>query len=296
MNSTAVKVGSSEAIQAHYDVGNEFYRLWLDETLSYSCALWEAGEPDAELHAAQQRKLEYHTKQARAYGAGHVLDVGCGWGALLKHLVDEAGVERATGLTLSRQQAEHVKAWEHPRLEVRQENWVDHDPARPYDAVISIGAFEHFAGGACTAADKEAVYRAFFARCHDWLRPGGWLSLQTIAYGNADPESSQGVMEHEFLLREVFPEAELPTLENIVRSADGLFEVVCLRNDRQDYERTCKVWSQRLVARKAEAVQVAGAETVARYLRYLKMSSVLFHFGRVGLLRIAFRRLNDPRR
>jgi cyclopropane-fatty-acyl-phospholipid synthase len=297
MNSTATKQGGSpEAIQAHYDVGNEFYRLWLDDTLSYSCALWERGEPDAQLHAAQLRKIAYHIDQARARDVARVLDVGCGWGAVLRYLVDEAGVEQATGLTLSRQQADHVRGWGHAQLDVRLESWVDHCPEQPYDAVISIGAFEHFAGGARRAADKEAVYRSFFARCHDWLRPGGWLALQTIAYGNADPEASQGVMEHQFLLSEMFPEAELPTLENIVRASDGLFELVLLRNDREHYERTCRVWSQRLVARKAEALEVAGPETVARYVRYLKMSSVLFHYGRVGLLRLALRRLDEPRR
>jgi cyclopropane-fatty-acyl-phospholipid synthase len=140
-----------------------------------------------------------------------------------------------------------------------------------------------------------AAYRSFFTRCRDWLNPGGWLSLQTIAYGNSDPQRAKSVPEHRFLLQEIFPEAELPTLGNIIEASDGLFELVALRNDREDYERTTRVWAQRLVARRAEAVGVAGEATVARYVRYLKMSSILFHYGRIGLLRLTFRRLDEPR-
>jgi cyclopropane-fatty-acyl-phospholipid synthase len=286
--------GSPEAIQAHYDVGDDFYRLWLDPTLSYSCALWEAGEPDDRLEAAQRRKIEHHIAQARARGAARVLDVGCGWGAVLRHLVEEAGVGQATGLTLSRRQADWVSSWQHPRIEVRLESWVDHVPASPYDAVISIGAFEHFARPDWSDEEKVSAYRAFFARCRDWLRPGGCLSLQTIAYGNANAGTAKEVPEHRFLLGQIFPEAELPTLDNLVRACDGLFEVVLLRNDREDYERTCRVWCQRLVARRAEAIAGSSEAVVARYVRYLKMSAVLFHYGRIGLLRLTLRRLDEP--
>ncbi len=287
-----VKRGASpEAIQAHYDVGNEFYRLWLDPTLTYSCAIWEEGEADDQLEQAQKRKIAYHAAQARTRGAARVLDVGCGWGAVLRHLVEEEGVGHATGLTLSPQQATRIWAWRDPRLDVRLESWVDHAPAQPYDAVISIGAFEAFARPDWSDEDKVAAYHAFFERCHGWLKPKGRLALQTIAYNTADPRAAKGAAEHQFLLGEIFPESELPTLENLFRACDGLFELVLMRNDREDYARTCLVWCQRLMARRAEAVAVAGEAVVARYLRYLKMSAVLFHYARISLLRLTLRRL-----
>src|SRR5262249_8376700 len=100
---------STAAIQSHYDVGNQFYELWLDPTRSYSCALWDG--PDDSLETAQKRKLDYLVEGARAAGTGRVLDVGCGWGGLLHRLVRIHDVKRVTGLTLSQAQADHVRGW-----------------------------------------------------------------------------------------------------------------------------------------------------------------------------------------
>jgi cyclopropane-fatty-acyl-phospholipid synthase len=280
---------SAAAIRRHYDVGNDFYRLWLDPTLSYSCALWDEREGDDGLETAQLRKIDYHIDGARARGADRVLDVGCGWGAALRRLVD-AGARRAVGLTLSQQQADWVGAWRDPRIEVRLEGWLDHAPARPYDAVLSVGAFEHFARADMPDVDKVAAYRAFFLRCYDWLKPGGWLSLQTIAYGNLSREEVRRSTTVS-LFGEVFPESDLPTPGNIFQACDGLFEPVTLRNDRLDYHRTCRVWAERLAARREEAVALVGKEVFTRYSRYLKVSAALFHYGYTYLLRIAFRRL-----
>jgi cyclopropane-fatty-acyl-phospholipid synthase len=286
---------SPEAIRHHYDVGNDFYQLWLDDTLTYSCALWEEGDDDAMLAVAQQRKIRHHARWAHVPAGGRVLDVGCGWGAVLKHLVEEAGAAQAVGLTLSRQQADWIAGFQHPGIEVRLENWADHTAAEPYDAIISVGAFEHFARPEWEDAARVAAYRAFFRRCHGWLKPGGWLSLQTIAYGNLDWRTSRTSSAGMFITQEIFPESELPTLEQICRASDGLFELVQLKNDRADYARTCRVWSDRLRAQRRQAEVLAGAAVFTRFMRYLKLCAALFHFGQIGLLRIAFRRLDEPR-
>jgi cyclopropane-fatty-acyl-phospholipid synthase len=279
---------SPQAIQYHYDVSNDFYQLWVDSSLTYSCAMWEDHDT---LESAQMRKLDFHVEQARAKNATRVLDVGCGWGSLLRRLVEVHGVEQAVGLTLSKAQAERNWAHQHPRIDVRLESWADHVPQAPYDAVISIGAFEHFARLGLSQAEKVEAYRAFFACCQAWLKPGGWLSLQTIAYGNlrrgkqyADP----------FIPRAIFPESDLPRLSEIAEAAEHLFEVVTLRNDRQDYARTSQEWFDRLRAKRAEAVRVCGEEVVARYERFLRMFGYSFELGAFILLRLALRRIDRP--
>jgi cyclopropane-fatty-acyl-phospholipid synthase len=209
--------------------------------------------------------------------------------------VDTHGAEHVTGLTLSKAQAEWIAAWKHPKIDARLESWVDVALAKPFDAIVSVGAFEHFARTDWEDSDKLDAYRAFFRRCHQLLKPGGWMSLQSIAYGNVDWQEIRSAPGRWFLLGEVFPESELPTVTNVVQAVDGLFEIVVLRNERDDYRRTCQVWLKRLLAKRAEAVALVGEEVVARYLRYLKLSSVLFNHGQCYLLRVTLRRFDNIR-
>ncbi|BAC89877.1 SAM-dependent methyltransferase [Gloeobacter violaceus] len=273
--------GSPEAIRHHYDLSNAFYSLWLDESMTYSCALWEAEAPEAPLAVAQQRKLDFHLRAARATGAARALDIGCGWGALLRRMREDFGVAQAVGLTLSEAQAEHVRSLGLSGVEVRTESWTAHTPAATYDAIVSIGAFEHFAQPEQASDQKIEIYRAFFERCCRWLAGSGRLSLQTIAYGTLRPEAAS-----RFIQTEIFPDSELPHLGEIVAACEGLFEIVLLRNDRLDYARTCEAWLARLRARRGEALTLVGEAAVERYERYLKMSSVGFRMGKIGLLRL----------
>lgn len=269
---------AAAAIRHHYDAGNDFYRLWLDDTLSYSCALRE--NPDDTLELAQEHKLRHHLDAVGARHAGAVLDIGCGWGAILARLAEQ-GVARSVGLTLSPEQAEFVRAAGYPGVEVRLEDWRHHTPTERFDGIVSIGAFEHFASPEDTPAEKIAVYREFFTRCRDWLTADGVLSLQTIAYANMTRDQASAFMQ-----QQIFPDADLPTLAEITAAADGLFEVRSLRNDRLDYAWTCEQWARRLRERRAEATDLVGAEVVARYERYLKLSALGFRMGKIGLLRL----------
>jgi cyclopropane-fatty-acyl-phospholipid synthase len=278
---------SQDAIERHYDVGNDFYALWLDETRSYSCALWDTAQT---LEQAQLAKIDFHVQQARAAGKARVLDVGCGWGATLRRLVEIHGVQQAVGLTLSRQQAAWLAARAWPGVTAAVESWADHAPASPYDAILSVGAFEHFARLGTPEAEKVEGYRAFFRRCHDWLQPGGHLSLQTICYENARREDFSA-----FFAEQIFPESDLPRLSEIFAASERLFEVVTLRSDRADYARTAREWLHRLRARRAEATALVGEETTRRYETYLKMLTIGFHVGTMGLVRVAFRRIERPR-
>jgi cyclopropane-fatty-acyl-phospholipid synthase len=278
---------SGDAIRRHYDVSNEFHGLWLDPTRTYSAALWEPGDA---LDAAQVRKLDYHAVQAKAVGGARVLDVGCGWGSMLRRLVGVHGVAHVVGLTLSERQLEWIRACPDPRLDVRLEHWADHLPAAPYDAIVSIGAFEHFARRHLPPAEKLAGYRRFFECCHRWLRPGGGLSLQTVVYENSGPEDFS-----EFFAREVFPESDLPRLADVLAASARLFEVVTVRNDREHYARTFRAWSRALTLRYDEAVRVVGEPVVERYLLFFRVAIHGFQTATMNLSRVTFARLDHPR-
>src|SRR5437660_5758563 len=117
---------SAGAIRHHYDVSNEFFALWLDPTMTYSCALWEPGDT---LERAQIRKLDDVLDGVRARGAARLLDVGCGWGSLLRRATESYGVRRAVGLTLSEHQADWLATRSlAPDVDVLVRNWVDYWP------------------------------------------------------------------------------------------------------------------------------------------------------------------------
>ncbi len=270
---------AAAAVRHHYDVGNDFYGLWLDPSLTYSCAL-RAGDADS-LEDAQDRKLRFHLDAVRADRAGSVLDIGCGWGAVLRRLAETYRVGRSVGLTLSPEQASYIRSRGYPGVEVRTENWMHYEPGARFDGIVSIGAFEHFARPDDPTIEKIRLYREFFTRCRDWLADDGVLSLQTIAYANMSRETA-----NTFIQQEIFPDADLPTLAEITAAVEGIFEVRSVGNGRLDYAWTCEQWAHRLRARRVEATALVGAEIVARYERYLKLSALGFRMGKIGLLRI----------
>ena len=277
-----------QAIEHHYDIGRDFYRLWLDARLVYSCALW-TGDVDDDLEGAQLAKLAWHAAAARADGAARVLDIGCGWGAMLRYLVDERGVGHVTGLTLSTDQASAYPPSE--RGEARLEDWRDHQPSHGYDAVISIGAFEHFARDELSKMERGSVYRGFFERCAGWLVEEGRLSLQTIAYEDFDRDSTPA---SPFFTEDVFPESGLPQLSDIVDAAERWFRLVGFRSDPAHYEQTLRLWQRRLESRRAKACRVAGPETYRRYLRYLRLSRAMFQRRVCTLYRLVLERRPYP--
>ncbi len=275
---------TQHAIEHHYDVGRDFYRLWLDSRMVYSCALW-TGDLDDDLDAAQLAKLEWHATGAQVDGAARVLDVGCGWGAMMRYLTDERQVGHVTGLTLSSDQAGAGPSSE--RAETRLEDWRDHQPPRPYDAIVSIGAFEHFSRPELNKTERRAAYRRFFERCALWLVEGGRLSLQTIAWEDFDPATMEVAS---FFTQDIFPESSLPQLSDIVDAAEGPFRLVCLRSDGDHYDHTLRLWQQRLEAGKDRACEMVGLAQYRRYHRYLRLSRMMFERRVCTLYRMVFER------
>jgi len=290
MSETYLGAGSG-AIRHHYDVGNDFWQVWLDPTMSYSCAMWV--DPADDLETAQRRKLDFHAEQAHATGAARVLDIGCGWGAQLMHLVGSQDVKHAVGLTLSDAQAEYLRALAPSNVEVLVRSWSDYEPTEPFDAIISVGAFEHFARQGLSAEEQVEAYRRFFRACRNWLTPDGRLSLQTIAYGDIPRDRP---LRDRFIVDEIFPESELPRLADIARAAEMELEIERVRNDRDDYVKTLRAWLGRIKERRDDAIAASSEETVARYERYLRMFAYSMELGAFTLLRLTMRRIDLPGR
>ena len=272
--------GSPAAIEHHYDVGTDFYASWLDARLVYSCAMWDGISKRATLEQAQYRKLEFHADQAGSRIGSNILDIGCGWGAMLKHLLVERGVETADGLTLSPAQHSYVNNLNIPRITSYLKSWTNFVPETQYDGIISIGAFEHFADPSQSRGQRIEVYRDFFKKCSSWLSRQGLLSLQTIAYG--DMTSAQA---SSFMKNEIFPNAELPFLADIITASEGLFEVLLMRNDPLEYAKTCEEWARRLRSSYEKDSTICSGSQYQRYLKYLKLSAVGFRMGKLQLLR-----------
>lgn len=278
---------SSDAIRMHYDTGNRFWSLWLDQLMVYSCAMWERGDT---LHDAQVRKLDYYIQGTGAAGASRVLDVGCGWGGMLRRLTEEHRVPSATGLTLSDAQADWVRAHGNQAIDVRVENWTEHEAEKPYDAIVSLGAFEHFARFDSDRPDKVKQYRQFFAFCHRNLARGGWLGLQTVSKGSASI-TRQGVDDAHFIWQYVFPESDVPWLADVARASEKRFEIASVRNDADDYARTVRAWHEGLRGCGDQARVLVGEETYEIYDRYLSALLRQFETGQLGLLRLLMRRV-----
>lgn len=278
--------GSAEGIRHHYDIGNDFWGLMLGPTFTYSAALF--AKADEDLDTAQTRKIDWHLTSASVEQAKSVLEVGCGWGTILRRLSEMPAIDRIVGLTLSNAQDDYLNSLDLPRTEIRVENWAVHEPTESYDSIISIGAFEHFAKPEESPEETLIVYRDFFERCHRWLSPSGRMSLQTIAYGNMRRDEAS-----EFMEREIYPDSDLPFLAEIVAAVDGLFEIVALRNDRLDYARSYDCWAMNLRQRRDEAVSMVGEEQVRRFEHFFKLGSMGFRMGKLGLLRFTLRPITD---
>ena len=281
MVQTTTKGGNAAAIQHHYDVSNDFYALWLDSSMTYSCGLWDEPTMDDNLAKSQKKKIDWHLNASGAKTAKRLLDIGCGWGALMSEYAKGKPEVRATGLTLSHAQYEYINSLNIPNIEVREESWIAHQPKHTYDAIASIGAFEHFAQPGSTMEEKVSVYREFFARCQKWLKPKGKLSLQTIAYGSLNAEQKNW-----FTQTEIFPDSELPRPGEIFLASDGLFEIKAYRNDRLQYGKTCDLWLQNLRQKKSLIIERFGRELYDKYEQYLKLAVVGFYFGQILLLRL----------
>ncbi|GAB5377221.1 MAG: hypothetical protein AcusKO_36830 [Acuticoccus sp.] len=281
---SAKKMSASEAIEYHYDNETRFFSLWLDPTLSYSAARWHSPFGDAlatDLETAQREKLRHHLDAAALPEGGRLLDIGCGWGAVLEGAVARDPTASALGLTLSRDQHAHITARATPGVSAALKDFFAFESDTPFDGAISIGAFEHFARPEMDRAAKIATYRTFFERLAGLLTKGSRFSLQTIVWNNVDFETSK------ILLPEtVFPQSDIPFLEEIAAASHETFRLAYVENNPTDYALTLSAWIANLKAERETILAEWDDEKYAFFERYLRRSRLAFKQGPNSLARL----------
>lgn len=272
---------TSKDIQFHYDLSREFYAKWLDETMTYSAALFNEGDT---LESAQQRKLDFHIRQAEIMPHNRVLDIGCGWGSLMFRTASSVESTECVGLTLSADQKSYIDEAQDDQISVLLKDWNALDEISTFDAVVSIGAFEHFASPEMSSEQKIAVYRAFFKKIQQVLKPGKCLSLQTIVFDGMNTADFP-----DWITDRIFPGSILPRPQEILAAADGIMSLEVVRNDALDYGRTCREWVNRIQSNKDDIISIVGKERTNEYTQYLRMSAVAFERKEFGLFRLKLR-------
>ncbi len=265
-----------EAIEYHYDLSNEFYQLFLDPLMLYTCAYYRT--PDGSLEQAQQDKLDLVCRKLRLQPGERLLDIGCGWGSLAVWAAKYYGVT-SLGVTLSSQQATYAQEWiareglgDVCRVDLR--DYRDAASEEPFDKISAIGIIEHVG---------VANYPAYFAEVHDLLKPGGLF----LNHGITRKRHWTWNPQWEFLVENVFPNGELMHVSYITeRMEEQNLEVLDVESLRSHYARTCFHWAERLRANEEAAIELVGERTYRVWLLYLAASSVNFEQGEIGLYQV----------
>jgi len=279
------KAANRQAIAYHYDVSNAFYRLWLDERMIYSCAYFET--PDDSLDQAQRNKLEHICRKLRLKPGERLLDIGCGWGALLRWAAEYHGVH-AHGITLSRDQYDYnqamiAKAGLQDKATVAFQDYRDLRGVARFDKIVSVGMFEH--------VGIRNLPR-YFAIAGRLLKPGGLFLNHGITHDRAGWGKTPGTR---FINRYVFPDGELDTVSNVQRTMeDAGFEILDVEGLRRHYALTLRHWVHRLEARQEEARQLVPESVYRIWRLYMAACALQFEEGGTGVYQIlAGRRQGD---
>lgn len=260
----------------------------------YSAALWP-DDPHSEttLEAAQEAKMDWHIAAAGLRSGDRLLDIGCGWGSLMQRSVERHHLSEVVGLTLSDAQATWIRE-KHNQSKIIVEvcAWQDFVNVAPFDAIVSIGALEHFARPSLDAAAKLRCYQEFFRFCSENLVEGGKLSLQSITWMNMKPEN-----QIDNLPLHLFPESNLPYTIEVMNAADPYFHLMDYHNCPQDYSKTLNEWIKGLRARRSKLSAAYGTPTVRRYVLGFAQFVLGFDHKIIGLSRFAFRKrsVGSPR-
>jgi cyclopropane-fatty-acyl-phospholipid synthase len=261
------------AVSFHYDLSNDFYRLWLDRAMLYSCAYFAS--PDLDLDAAQQAKMRHICRKLRLRVGQRLLDIGCGWGGLAIYAARHHGA-RVTGITLSREQAELASrrardAGLADRVTIALQDYRELTTREPFDAIVSVGMAEHVGA-------KHLP--GYFQRAGELLKPGGVFLNHAIGDGVRQRPRAGGSFIDEY----VFPDSDIPPIRVTVAAAESAgFEVRDVENLREHYARTLRLWVERLERAHDEALRFVDEKTYRVWRLYMAGSAHGFAHGQLAI-------------
>jgi cyclopropane-fatty-acyl-phospholipid synthase len=269
-------------VQAHYDLSDDFFRLFLDPTQTYSCAYFE--RDDMTLEEAQLAKIDLALGKLGLQPGMTLLDVGCGWGATMRRAIERYDVN-VIGLTLSKNQAAHVQEMFDEMDTTRSrrillDGWEGFD--EPVDRIVSIGAFEHFG---------HERYDDFFKMAHDALPDDGVMLLHTITGLTPQQMTERGMpltvelaRFMKFIITEIFPGGRLPSIEMVEdRSSAAGFTLTRRQSLQPHYAKTLDHWAAALQANKDKAIEIQSQEVYDRYMHYLTGCAKGFRVGYIDV-------------
>jgi cyclopropane-fatty-acyl-phospholipid synthase len=273
------KATDAASISYHYDLSNDFYQLWLDQEMVYSCAYFKTG--DETLEQAQQDKFHHLCRKLRLKPGEYLLDVGCGWGGLARFAAREYGV-KVFGITLSREQLalgrERVKAEGlQDKVDLQLLDYRDLPQDGRFDKVVSVGMFEHVG---------HANLELYTQRLFGAVREGGLVMNHGITAKHTDGRPV-GRGAGEFIGRYVFPNGELPHVAQIsAHISEAGLEVVDVESLRLHYAKTLAHWSSRLESNLERAAALVPEQTLRIWRLYLAGCSYAFTRGWINLHQI----------
>ncbi len=262
-----IKRVEGKEVRRHYDLGNEFYQLWLDRSMTYSCAFFS--DPNMSLEEAQGEKRRIIYEKLQLKDGDRLLDIGCGWGSIILETASSYGIY-SVGITLSKNQYEYVKdRIKSLGLEGRAEVYLMHYEDLPkiggkFNKVVSVGMFEHVGRGR---------HRRFFEVVSQIIEEGGLFLLHTI--GKVHPSS-----QSRWIRKYIFPGGYLPSIEEVLKAFECLaFNLIDIDDWRLHYYLTLKGWKERFLGVKDWVIKRYGEDFFRMWELYLTASAVSFYRG-----------------
>lgn len=275
-----VRRKSRANVAHHYDLDDRLYQLFLDDERQYSCAYFQRG--DETLEQAQQAKMRHIAAKLLLAPGQRALDIGCGWGGLSRYLAEVGGAGHVTGVTLSQEQLKvaRERAAASPcagQLEYRLQDYRDIDPQEGrFDRIVSVGMFEHVG---------LRFHEAFFRQCHALLADDGVMLLHFI--GNTDAPD----IANPWLERYIFPGGHLPSMSEFTPAIERAGLVICdIEVLRLHYAQTLRIWRERFMARRAEALALYDERFCLMWEFFLSMSETAFRYEDIAIFQIQLAR------